>query len=147
MAPTRKSLQARWLLFPLQRQIKNRKYRTTDDHTYVRQKFHSIEDFFSTRTAFGKTVTFPGQSAQSFNADFRILDSGWKFSEKGTADKLRNEFVDRDMNAIIATKEIGGRTYYQVKVGPYASSEEAKKWLLTVKAVRGASQDSFVTTR
>ncbi len=69
------------------------------------------------------------------------------FSEKGTADKLRNEFVDRDMNAIIATKEIGGRTYYQVKVGPYASSEEAKKWLLTVKAVRGASQDSFVTTR
>jgi Sporulation related domain. len=69
------------------------------------------------------------------------------FSEKGTADKLRKEFIDRDMNAIIAMKEIGGRTYYQVKVGPYASSEEAKKWLLTVKAVRGASQDAFVTTR
>ncbi len=69
------------------------------------------------------------------------------FSEKGTAEKLRNEFVSRGMSTIIATKEIGGRTYYQVKVGPYASSEEAKKWLLTVKAVRGASQDAFVTTR
>jgi len=44
-------------------------------------------------------------------------------------------------------KEIGGRNYYQVKVGPYASSDEAKKWLSTVKAVRGASQDAFVTTR
>jgi cell division protein FtsN len=69
------------------------------------------------------------------------------FSEKGTAEKLRNEFVSRGMSTIIATKEIGSRTYYQVKVGPYASSEEAKKWLLTVKAVRGASQDAFVTTR
>ncbi|MEN6490985.1 MAG: SPOR domain-containing protein [Rectinema sp.] len=69
------------------------------------------------------------------------------FSEKGTADKLRNEFVSRGMTAIIAMKEIGGRNYYQVKVGPYASSDEAKKWLLTVKAVRGASQDAFVTTR
>jgi cell division protein FtsN len=69
------------------------------------------------------------------------------FSAKETADKLRNEFVSRGMSAIIAMKEIGGRTYYQVKVGPYASSDEAKKWLLTVKAVRGASQDAFVTTR
>ncbi len=69
------------------------------------------------------------------------------FSEKSTAEKLRNEFVSRGMSTIIATKEIGGRTYYQVKVGPYASSEDAKKWLLTVKAVRGASQDAFVTTR
>lgn len=69
------------------------------------------------------------------------------FSEKGTADKLHNEFVSRGMSAIVAMKEIGGRTYYQVKVGPYASSDEAKKWLLTVKAVRGASQDAFVTTR
>ncbi|GAB6276797.1 MAG: hypothetical protein SAMD01599839_13370 [Rectinema sp.] len=51
------------------------------------------------------------------------------------------------MTAIIAMKEIGGRNYYQVKVGPYASSDEAKKWLLTVKAVHGASQDAFVTTR
>lgn len=69
------------------------------------------------------------------------------FSAKGTADKLRNEFTARGMTSIIATKEIGGRTYYQVKVGPYSSADEAKKWLPTVKAVQGASQDAFVTTR
>ena len=69
------------------------------------------------------------------------------FSAKGTADKLRDEFAARGMTSIIAVKEIGGRNYYQVKVGPYPSADEAKKWLSTVKAVQGASQDAFVTTR
>jgi len=69
------------------------------------------------------------------------------FSEKATADKLKEEFTRRSMTAIIATKVVSGRTYYQVKVGPYASSEEAKKWLVSVKAVPGSSQDSFVTSR
>jgi len=69
------------------------------------------------------------------------------FSAKGTADKLRDEFTARGMTSIIAVKEIGGRNYYQVKVGPYPSADEAKKWLSTVKAVQGASQDAFVTTR
>jgi cell division protein FtsN len=69
------------------------------------------------------------------------------FSAKDTADKLRDEFAARGMTSIIAVKEIGGRNYYQVKVGPYPSADEAKKWLSTVKAVQGASQDAFVTTR
>jgi cell division protein FtsN len=69
------------------------------------------------------------------------------FSEKATADKLKEEFTHRSMTAIIATKVVSGRNYYQVKVGPYASVEEAKKWLTSVKAVPGSSQDSFVTSR
>jgi len=51
------------------------------------------------------------------------------------------------MTAIIATKVIGSRNYYQVKVGPYASSSDAKKWIGTVKSVPGSSQDAFITTR
>ena len=69
------------------------------------------------------------------------------FSEKATADKLRGEFESRGMTSIIATKAIGGRNYYQVKVGPYANTAEAKKWIGTVKAVPGSSQDAFITTR
>ena len=69
------------------------------------------------------------------------------FSEKATADKLRSEFESRGMTAIIATKTIGTRNYYQVKVGPYASSNDAKKWIGTVKSVPGSSQDAFITTR
>lgn len=69
------------------------------------------------------------------------------FSQQDTAEKLRSEYITRGMTAIIAQKDVGGKTYYQVKVGPYASSDEAKKWLLTVKSVKGASQDAFVTSR
>ncbi len=69
------------------------------------------------------------------------------FSEKATADKLQSEFESRGMTAIIVTKVIGSRNYYQVKVGPYASSNDAKKWIGTVKSVPGSSQDAFITTR
>jgi ankyrin repeat protein len=70
------------------------------------------------------------------------------FGDKSTADKLCNEFISRGMNATITKREvaIGSHDYYVVNVGPYASSDEAKKYLPEIKAVRGASQDSFVTT-
>ncbi|MEJ5184506.1 MAG: SPOR domain-containing protein, partial [Rectinemataceae bacterium] len=69
------------------------------------------------------------------------------FSSKSTAEKLRDEFTSRNLSAIITIKDISGKSYYQVKVGPYPSAEEAKKWLLTAKSVPGASQEAFVTNK
>ncbi|MCX8013073.1 MAG: SPOR domain-containing protein [Rectinema sp.] len=69
------------------------------------------------------------------------------FSSKPVADKLHEEFTSRGMTSIVSKKAIGGKTYYQVKVGPYASMEEARKWIATVKAVPGTSPDAFVTSR
>jgi len=87
----------------------------------------------------------PKPSEQSASAEYWIQVGS--FTQKATADGLRSEFTNRGMTAIISQKEIGGRTYYQVKVGPYATSQEAKQWLATVKSVKGASQDAFITTR
>ena len=99
-----------------------------------------------TTTSTVQKDTTPAPSASpTTSGDFWIQVGS--FSEKATADKLRAEFNARGMTAIIAVKQIGGKSFYQVKVGPYASSTEAKKWLATVKAVHGASQDAFVTTQ
>jgi|DewCreStandDraft_4_1066084.scaffolds.fasta_scaffold00233_117 cell division protein FtsN len=69
------------------------------------------------------------------------------FSSRAVAEKLREEFTSRGMTSVISEKVIGGKTYHQVKVGPYPSMEEARKWLATVKAVPGSSADAFVTSR
>ncbi len=96
-----------------------------------------------------KTTTQPAPSpapkTSSSSTEYWIQVGS--FSQQDTAEKLRSEYISRGMTAIIAQKDVGGKTYYQVKVGPYASSDEAKKWLLTVKSVKGASQDAFVTSR
>lgn len=67
------------------------------------------------------------------------------FSSKATADKLKEAFQERGMVAVITAKDINGKSYYQVKVGPYPSRDEAKKWIQTVKSVPGASAEAFVT--
>ncbi|HOE99236.1 MAG TPA: SPOR domain-containing protein [Rectinema sp.] len=96
-----------------------------------------------------KTTTQPAPSStlKTNSSSMEYWIQVGSFSQQATAEKLRNEYMTRGMTAILSQKDVGGKTYYQVKVGPYASSEEAKKWMLTVKSVKGASQDAFVTSR
>lgn len=67
------------------------------------------------------------------------------FKARDSADTLKAAFAEKGMVASIVVKDIDGKSYYQVKVGPYASRDEAKKWLTTVRAVPGSSQEAFVT--
>lgn len=67
------------------------------------------------------------------------------FSNKATADTLKATFQERGMVAAITVKDINGKSFYQVKVGPYPSRDEAKKWVQTVKSVPGASAEAFIT--
>lgn len=46
--------------------------------------------------------------------------------------------------ATIATKEVGGITYFRVRIGPYPSESEASHWLDEVRKIAGMA-DSFVT--
>lgn len=90
-------------------------------------------------------VSPPAPEAASQSSNYWIQVGS--FSTKTTAEKLRDEFTARNLSAIITIKDISGKSYYQVKVGPYPSAEEAKKWLLTAKSVPGASQEAFVTNK
>ncbi len=67
------------------------------------------------------------------------------FKARDSADNLKAAFAEKGMVASIVVKDIDGKSYYQVKVGPYASREEARKWLTTVRAVPGSSPEAFVT--
>lgn len=67
------------------------------------------------------------------------------FKVRESADSLKASFAQKGLIAAITVKDIDGKSYYQVKVGPYTSRDEAKKWLTTVRAVPGSSQEAFVT--
>lgn len=82
-------------------------------------------------------------AAKSAPGDFWI--QAGSFRTKSSADSLKDAFREKGIVAAIAVKDINGKSYYQVKVGPYPSRDEAKKWLLTVKSVPGASAEAFIT--
>jgi DedD protein len=82
-------------------------------------------------------------AAASSNSEYWIQAGSFKV--KSSADSLTGTFKNKNLSASTVVKDIDGSTYYQVKVGPYPSREEAAKWVGTVKAVPGASTGSYVT--
>ncbi|MEN6364346.1 MAG: SPOR domain-containing protein [Rectinema sp.] len=67
------------------------------------------------------------------------------FQSRASADSLLAAFTARGIAGKITVKDIDGKSYYQVKAGPYPSRDEAKKWLPTVRAVPGSSEGAFIT--
>lgn len=89
------------------------------------------------------SATTTTTTAKPVSSDYWIQVGS--FSIKATADKLKEAFQERGIVATITVKDINGKSYYQVKVGPYPSRDEAKKWIQTVKSVPGASAEAFIT--
>jgi DedD protein len=82
-------------------------------------------------------------AASSSGSEYWIQAGSFKV--KSSADSLAGTFKNKNLSASVVVKDIDGSTYYQVKVGPYPSREEATKWVGTVKAVPGASSGSYIT--
>lgn len=99
----------------------------------------------STVPAPATPTTIPTKTAAPTTASGDFWIQAGSFRAKESADVLKASFKDKGLTATIAVKDISGKSYYQVRVGPYPSREEAKKWLGTVKTVPGASAEAFVT--
>jgi len=67
------------------------------------------------------------------------------FTERDKANILRERLGGKGIAALIAVKDISGKSWYRVRVGPYSSSKEATGWLAKVKLVRGCDE-AFVTS-
>ena len=67
------------------------------------------------------------------------------FTERDKANSLRERLGTKGIAALIAVKDIGGKSWYRVRVGPYSSSKEASGWLAKVKLIKGCDE-AFVTS-
>lgn len=71
----------------------------------------------------------------------RSVDEFWvqtgSFSDKGRADSAKETLGTKGIASLVETKDVNGKTYYRVRVGPYTSKNEADYWLSLVKTIDG----------
>ena len=70
------------------------------------------------------------------------------FNAKIRADDAKELLDSKGFTSIIENREIDGRTWYRVRLGPYTSENEAKYWLALVQAIDGFGESQvWQTTR
>lgn len=71
------------------------------------------------------------------------------FADKGRADAAKSSLGTKGISSLVETKDVSGKTYYRVRIGPYTSKNEADYWLSLVKTIEGfdASYVSLVKAK
>ncbi|MCL2139322.1 MAG: SPOR domain-containing protein [Treponema sp.] len=69
------------------------------------------------------------------------------FSAKVTAENAKETLNANGVKSIIENREVNGKTWYRVRVGPYISENEAKFWLPLVKSIDGFGTSMIFLTQ
>jgi len=79
-----------------------------------------------------------------------VLNDYWiqtgAFSARIRAEGARETLAAMGITSIIENREIGGRIWYRVRVGPYGSAEEANHWLALVSSIEGFTESQVRQT-
>ena len=62
------------------------------------------------------------------------------FTKRGNADDLKESLSKKGMAASIMVKDIDGKSWYRVRIGPYASKAEAEGWLAKIRRIAGCEE-------
>ena len=68
------------------------------------------------------------------------------FSAKIRADDAKELLASKGITSIVENRQIDGRTWYRVRLGPYTSEREANYWLALVKSIDGFSESQVRQT-
>jgi DedD protein len=69
------------------------------------------------------------------------------FSTKIRAEGAKESLASKGITSIIDNRNIDGKTWYRVRVGPYMSENEAKYWLALVKSIDGFTDSQIRQTQ
>ncbi|MCL2761861.1 MAG: SPOR domain-containing protein [Treponema sp.] len=69
------------------------------------------------------------------------------FSTKIRAEGAKESLASKGITSIIDNRDIDGKTWYRVRVGPYTSETEATYWLALVKAIDGFGESQIRQTQ
>lgn len=74
----------------------------------------------------------------------KLVDEYWiqaaSFSSRGKADDMKEGLALKGMAALITVKDISGKSFYRVRIGPYSSQAEADGWLAKIKKLPGCEE-------
>ncbi|MDR0624589.1 MAG: SPOR domain-containing protein [Treponema sp.] len=69
------------------------------------------------------------------------------FTAKVRAEGVKETLSSKGITSIIENREVDGKTWYRVRVGPYTSENEANYWLALVKSIDGFADSQIRQTR
>jgi DedD protein len=62
------------------------------------------------------------------------------FMSRGRADDLKEALAAKGVASLISVKDIDGKSWYRVRIGPYPGKPEAEGWLGQLKGLPGCSE-------
>jgi DedD protein len=90
-------------------------------------------------------------AAKPAAAPARTYDDYWvqtgAFTAKVRAEGVKETLSSKGITSIIENREVDGKTWYRVRVGPYTSENEANYWLALVKSIDGFADSQVRQTR
>jgi len=69
------------------------------------------------------------------------------FSTKIRAEGAKESLASKGIASVIDNRDIDGKTWYRVRVGPYISETEANYWLALVKSIDGFAESQIRLTQ
>jgi DedD protein len=85
----------------------------------------------------------PAAAVKTYN-DYWVQTGA--FTAKVHAEGAKEELASKGITSIIENREVDGKTWYRVRVGPYTSENEAKYWLSLVKSIDGFGESQVRQT-
>ena len=74
-------------------------------------------------------------------AEAKVYSDYWvqtgAFSTIAKAEGVKETLASKGITSLIENREVGGRTLFRVRVGPYTSQNEANYWLSLIKTING----------
>jgi DedD protein len=81
-------------------------------------------------------ATKPAAASARETYDAYWVQAG-SFSSRTHADSAKDVLTSRGITSIIENRELDGKTFYRVRIGPYISQNEANYWLALIQTMDG----------
>jgi DedD protein len=65
------------------------------------------------------------------------------FSTQIRAEDVKETLKTKGLAAVIETRDVNGKNFYRVRVGPYTSQNEADYWLALIKSIDGFGESQI----
>jgi|GEM_PF-1301062 len=89
----------------------------------------------------GSTVSKKQSTQTKVQASFWIQAAS--FSNRAKAEDLKDRLAGSGISALIASRDISGKVWYRVRIGPYSTKKEAEGWLSRIRKMPDCSQASI----
>jgi DedD protein len=92
----------------------------------------------------------PAPRAAAPAAPSRAQDNYWvqtgSFSTVARAEAVKDTLSAKGITSLVENREMEGKTYFRVRVGPYTSKNEADYWLALIKSIHGFEESLVFKT-